>query len=407
MKNEQKFTIIIPTRNRAQTLFWCLKSCLEQDYGNYEIIVSDNNSVDNTRNIVETYNSDKIKYFNTGKSLSMTENWEFALSKAANGGFVTFLGDDDGLMPNALIAANDYLNKYDVQAVVGRKDLYKWNNIAEQQQQGLLRYEVNRKTRIVNSREELHNVLFKTFDYTKLPCMYSLGFVSSDLIQSIKNKCNGVFFHSSIPDVYSAVVISLALDKYLFANTTFMLYGISSASNGNSFGNPNADKSVINSFVASNNIPFHSSLDFNPLNSVILAESVFQAADLKLTNDLISIKQLARLAFAEASYCKYEDIYKEAKESIRRIIVKNGIEEAYFDALAKKYPYKNAFQRNFKGYLESFNPQKAKNIKNLKAIVDNIYDASVENSKIDKNSFLQNNPISILLKWFYLKMSAK
>lgn len=41
-----KLNIIIPTINRADTLYWTLKTVLEQTYDNFEVIVSDNCSVD-------------------------------------------------------------------------------------------------------------------------------------------------------------------------------------------------------------------------------------------------------------------------------------------------------------------------------------------------------------------------
>jgi glycosyltransferase involved in cell wall biosynthesis len=47
-----KFTILVPTRERAYTLHETLKTCVAQDHDRLEIIVSDNFSRDNTREIV-------------------------------------------------------------------------------------------------------------------------------------------------------------------------------------------------------------------------------------------------------------------------------------------------------------------------------------------------------------------
>ena len=46
-----KFTVIIPTRERAETLYYAIKTCVEQDYENLEIIVSDNASQDDTEKL--------------------------------------------------------------------------------------------------------------------------------------------------------------------------------------------------------------------------------------------------------------------------------------------------------------------------------------------------------------------
>ena len=59
-----KFTILIPTRERADTLEYTIRTCLNQTYGNLEIIVSDNFSQDNTQHIVKQFNDNRLKYIN-------------------------------------------------------------------------------------------------------------------------------------------------------------------------------------------------------------------------------------------------------------------------------------------------------------------------------------------------------
>jgi glycosyltransferase involved in cell wall biosynthesis len=93
--------IVIPTRERAEPLYWAIKSCLLQDYSNYKIVISDNDSMDNTAEIVHAFSDSRIEYIKTSRRLSMSENWEFAL-KHVDEGYVIYLGDDDGLVPNVL-----------------------------------------------------------------------------------------------------------------------------------------------------------------------------------------------------------------------------------------------------------------------------------------------------------------
>jgi glycosyltransferase involved in cell wall biosynthesis len=99
--NLPKFTIIIPTRERCDTLAAALKTCVTQDYDNLEIIVSDNFSQDDTFEVVHSYRDKRIRYINTGQRVGMSTNWEFALSHVENG-YVTLIGDDDGLLPGAV-----------------------------------------------------------------------------------------------------------------------------------------------------------------------------------------------------------------------------------------------------------------------------------------------------------------
>jgi len=72
MKNEPLVSVIIPTRNSAKFLVKCLGSIKEQSYKNLEIIVVDNNSTDNTKEIAKQY-TDKV--YNKGPERSAQVNF--------------------------------------------------------------------------------------------------------------------------------------------------------------------------------------------------------------------------------------------------------------------------------------------------------------------------------------------
>jgi hypothetical protein len=95
------FSIVIPTRNRAHVLPNALLSALEQDFDDYEIVVVANNCQDTTRDIVKGMRSQKICYFETERTLSMPDNWDFSWTKA-RGKYVIYLPDDDAMVPSAL-----------------------------------------------------------------------------------------------------------------------------------------------------------------------------------------------------------------------------------------------------------------------------------------------------------------
>ena len=70
--NNPLVSVIIPTKNSARTLEACLKSVKEQSYKNIEIIVVDNNSTDNTKEIAKKF-TDKV--FNHGPERSAQTNF--------------------------------------------------------------------------------------------------------------------------------------------------------------------------------------------------------------------------------------------------------------------------------------------------------------------------------------------
>lgn len=127
MSENNKYTVIIPTRERAETLRYTLRTVVEQDYANLTIIVSDNFSQDNTQDVVSSFSDPRIHYLNTGKRTSMSENFEFGLNHVSKG-FVLFLGDDDGLLPGAIRRVNTIVEKTGMRAVTSGIAQYVWPN---------------------------------------------------------------------------------------------------------------------------------------------------------------------------------------------------------------------------------------------------------------------------------------
>ena len=58
----KKISIIVPTYNSSRTIKKTLKSIFTQTYKNYEVIIVDAFSTDNTKRIISNLNSKKIKF---------------------------------------------------------------------------------------------------------------------------------------------------------------------------------------------------------------------------------------------------------------------------------------------------------------------------------------------------------
>lgn len=109
------FSIIIPTYNRAADLIRCLDSLLLQTYKKFEVIVCDNASTDNTKDVISKY-IDKLdlKYIlldvNSG---GPARPRNFGI-KEAIGTWICFLDSDDWYKENRLeVIANEDLSKFD------------------------------------------------------------------------------------------------------------------------------------------------------------------------------------------------------------------------------------------------------------------------------------------------------
>lgn len=103
MKNNILFSIIIPTYNRAAFIEKTIKSVLNQTCQTYELIVVDDGSTDNTKEIVNSINDSRLKYYKKANSeRAATRNYG---AKVAKGEYVNFLDSDDILYPNHLSEA--------------------------------------------------------------------------------------------------------------------------------------------------------------------------------------------------------------------------------------------------------------------------------------------------------------
>jgi glycosyltransferase involved in cell wall biosynthesis len=104
-------TIGIPTYNRANGyLREALESALAQTYSNIEIVIADNCSPDNTREVVESYADPRIRYFRHEPGIKPNDNFNFCL-RQAKGVYFLLLHDDDKVDPDFLsvcLAAANY-----------------------------------------------------------------------------------------------------------------------------------------------------------------------------------------------------------------------------------------------------------------------------------------------------------
>ena len=101
-----KFSIIIPTFNRSHFLKEAILSVLNQHNVDFEIIVIDNASTDDTQTMmIEFHSNINVKYIRNDSNIGMIPNWSKALYNYCSGDWVLILSDDD------LLIDNNYLSK--------------------------------------------------------------------------------------------------------------------------------------------------------------------------------------------------------------------------------------------------------------------------------------------------------
>ncbi|MHC1738570.1 MAG: glycosyltransferase family 2 protein [Ignavibacteriaceae bacterium] len=101
MNNYALVSVITLTRNRANLLKRAIKSVLSQSFTDYEYIIVDGASDDNTEEIVMSFCDKRITYIKQLINKSTIESMEDAI-KIANGKYITFLDDDDEYLQHKL-----------------------------------------------------------------------------------------------------------------------------------------------------------------------------------------------------------------------------------------------------------------------------------------------------------------
>jgi len=94
---------IILTYNRANLLQKAIQSVLNQTYKNIRLLILDDNSSDNTEEVVNFFDDNRIEYIKNKQNLGMFKNWQKALSLVKGDLFHPMLGDDDIFIDNTFV----------------------------------------------------------------------------------------------------------------------------------------------------------------------------------------------------------------------------------------------------------------------------------------------------------------
>jgi glycosyltransferase involved in cell wall biosynthesis len=170
--SDNLFSIIIPTRQRYDTLKYTIHSVINQTYKEFELIVMDNFSSPETAEVVASFADRKIKYYRAPQRLSMSDNWEMRLSHAT-GEYMFILGDDDALMPDGLELAEKLISEYAVDILSWRRYSYGWTNVIVPWVRNRLYLCLSQVETFLNSREKLKQFYNYQLSHEYLPMIYN------------------------------------------------------------------------------------------------------------------------------------------------------------------------------------------------------------------------------------------
>ena len=94
-------SIIVPSYNCAKYLPDTIGSVLAQTYENWELLIVDDCSTDNTEEVVKSFGDDRIRYLKNEQNSGAALSRNYAL-REAKGRWIAFLDSDDMWMPEKL-----------------------------------------------------------------------------------------------------------------------------------------------------------------------------------------------------------------------------------------------------------------------------------------------------------------
>jgi glycosyltransferase involved in cell wall biosynthesis len=315
-----RFSVVVPTRDRADTLQHALQTCLVQNFEPYEIVVSDNGTSGATRQLVEQIASDLIKYVHTPRPLAMSDSWEFALQHAS-GEFVIFIGDDDGLLPSALRDIDRLLSALHAPLLHWQYVYYMWPNVVFADIANRISIPLKRELRDLRSRDVIVGVANSILDPSMLPSVYH-GVVHRDLIDELRKKAGRVF-GGSAPDIYTGFAFAKLAKTYPSITSPMSIAGLSASSNGSAMvasGGKSAvaeEFSVLNADAGLGPHPKAPALSCLPAT---VADTYFRARDALFADDpsLRADRKLMAAACMSSMVWETEQEWRAGLQAVRR-----------------------------------------------------------------------------------------
>jgi glycosyltransferase involved in cell wall biosynthesis len=394
------FTVVIPCKNRAEYLHHTLRTCIVQEYENFEVIVSDDGSTDNSRDIVAdaTRRDPRIRFISHRIGVGMRDNFEDALS-AVKPGYVLALGGDDGLMPDGISGMHEALQNAEMELLAWPTPSFSYANVRGPN--GQLKVSFDKGDRIINSEAFLTRQTehFHYVSDVESPMIYVKGVVSTNLIDKVRSRSgDGRFYSCQTPDGYSGIVLAGEVEQYAFSGRPFSLHGVSPSSQGGAYLSSGAEgkKASVSFYESVKQFPLHRELasqPYSPLITLMTAEYLLRSKDLPGWGGKfppLDFKRLLLKGINELTHRLYgEDRICRELAILKNIAEMHGL-SAYFSKLVRK-TMRSRTRPPFDGSGANFQSLflDAKAFK-----IDNIFDASYAAKDI-YNLATQVNPASI------------
>lgn len=114
---QPEISVILPVYNAAEYLFLAVNSILIQTFNNFEFIIINDGSTDNSENIIQSFKDDRIKYIKNNENRGLIYTLNKAI-KESTGKYIARMDADDISIPNRLYEQKKWLDNHLDTAIV-------------------------------------------------------------------------------------------------------------------------------------------------------------------------------------------------------------------------------------------------------------------------------------------------
>jgi hypothetical protein len=228
-------SLLIPTRERAETLRATLRNVSAIDDPDLEIIISDNASTDETPEIIASLHDPRIRVTRTTSRLSQRQNFEHAVA-AASGDYLMMIGDDDAVLVSQWPLLRAILAERRPDALSWPALFYQWPGPEKRGGGGRLR--LSRQTLfgpLVERTSDEHLAAIRRLERIREDCSPKLyhGLLSRRVIEALRAR-TGMVVGSGQVDAYISAAALPFMERYLYLRHPFSILGMGPKSGGSS-----------------------------------------------------------------------------------------------------------------------------------------------------------------------------
>ena len=318
------FSIVIPTYNRQDIVRYAIESVIQQTFDDYEIIVCDNFSTDNTAMVVGQFKDSRIKYIRTPQHFVIADNFEYSRTQA-EGQLVLMLSDDDALVSTALEYFYDEYRRHKADFIFSKIAEYRDRGFPGPERNILDCPPFSGASRVLKAEEFLNPLFsFRIYQFNLHPS----AFVFTKRVGNLAASRSGRLFQTNGVEYFAWPVAAVLANKIIYIDAPLVICGRTRKSWGSNLWFCNPGKKRIKKFIDD----IEKERKCVPLTNYTLSNL---AAEGILTAKKLYPKEFERYTFDEVQYLK--NILWELRER-RALGVAVSHEMDELKDYARKYP---------------------------------------------------------------------